>query len=934
MTEPKEDIILDYSSDEDEKRDLKEIIKMVKEKQTKKMQELKRLKEQDKPAFEQLVYPNIKISFLTKDNADKSIAGIIYNYSDLSQVKLRELYDKVFSVYKNAEPYKNLIYYHYYLKYNNPLKYHQRFFSLLSKDPEGRIMDVLKIEKLVLQDDWRDQITTVELPSIYDDYIKSLREKNIYIEGQVVPKGIKAQVKDSEWFDESYKEHLLDIANRIDSRNKKKKLTEGIVSKLLLDYKTTKKSYETFLDNINKEYNNLDEYILNMDSLLKGKKPPVKKAEKKKEEPLTLQQFLILTYLDTPDIDPKQVITKAKETLPKKIKIIDSKVISAWYNIDDKQILENIEFVIDDYLKRKKGKSDETSIIDYLSEKLKTPIPDNVKELVKTKAKKPEEKKETTEVNVRESEDELEEEEMEEETEEESESEGDYGDEVEEVELEEVELEEGEAGEIPEQFKRGRQINIKDNEIYGAKITKLMKTIRIENDKIVARKTSGKFVQNVPYRTLSQMDNDYQTGAWIDNYKQTWIIPQDQSEQEMYKYIISSETVEYKKKIWYKPSKLWFILQCNSLSFKRHLNAKNELVCFYNDSRGIEQTVTFKVVYEDKNHKFTDLNKDLFTIEELWKKARSRPRGLISYYKDKILEDDEYGARNIARNNLLTVLSSSAKNMMFQEDPAISAAIEQRIFNDNKGRTIDNYFMSAAKIIVFIDPSRIGNYALKFRYNIHSKEMSPNSIHGKLAKEVLLPEIFGADMPGKDEISQVIDRTVFEQRTSMFYDMISSIYNININITSKTLDLGNIITCSNLTSDDRRLYDDTELLHYVDNGKLYCFNVYEMTDKIKNNDLINQHTGNVFNEQFISYVSSLVGISIQKEEEEKPVEEEKQFDLMEEINNVLDEIEGLCICGEQNNEQSIKSIITKPNNKFKEKLFCSTKCMDNYDFGK
>lgn len=922
-----------FDSDEDEERDIKHIAEMVKEKQIRKMQDLKRMKEQDTAAFERMIYPNTGVSFLTKDTADKSIASVIYNYSDLYNLKIREFYSKLSSLYKNAEPYKNLIYYHYYLKYNNPIKYHKLYFDKLSEDQkrklkeDGTIADVLKMEQYIADkgENWRSVTTDLVFPSLYKEFLSSLKEQNIYLRtDENIPLRAQVQLKDSDWVEGKYNEHLISLGEKIHARNMKKQLTEGAVAKLLNDYKNTKKTYENFLDNINKEYNNLDEFILKMGSVIK---PPVEKKKiEKKEEPLTLQTFLVRMYLDNPNIEPKQIITKARTSLPKKIKIDPKKLIDSWNKVNEDTLLEEINFVIDDYISRKKGKIDEASIIEYISDKTNKPSSDleYIKELIKQKIYKPVEKIEKVEVEEEgeESQDEIEEEEVPEEEEKEGE---DYGEDIE----EEVPEQEVEETEIPEQFNRGRQINVKDSEIYGAKITKLMKTIQIENEKIKVRKNLYKrFDQKTPYRTLSQMDNDYQTGAWIDNYKQTWIIPVTSDDDEKSKYIISSESIEHKKKIWYKPTKLWFILQCNSLSHKRVLN-KHNLVCFYTDSKGEERTISFKVMYEDVFNKFTELDKEIFTAEELWKKSRKRPRALLDYYKDKILEKDEYGARKIAVIQLANVLSISSKNMMFPDDSTVIAGeIEQRVFNDNKGRTIDQYFMDISKIIVFIDPLRIGNYALKFRYKIHSKELNPSSINGKLSKNVMLSEIFDTDMPGKDEISQVIDRTVFEQRTTMFYDLISSIYNINITISSNTLDIGNMITCTNPNQPD----DDTETLRYNDKGKLYCFSVHEMAEKIKNNDLVNQYTNNSFSTEFINYVTSLIGLVQPKETEKQKDTEEQKFDLIQEINDLLDEIENTCICGKTNDGQSIKSAVTKPNYNFREKMFCSMECVNNYDF--
>lgn len=926
----------DLSDDESQTRDIKKITEIVKAKQVRKKQELEKLKEQDITAFEQMIYPESTVSFLSKDTADKSIASIIYTYSDINNLKLREFYNKVSSQYKNAEKFKNLIYYHYYLRLNNPSKYHNLFFNKLSDEQQHelvvdeKVSDSLKFEKIIANDkEWRVKLSDINLPTFYRDYLESLNEKNIYSSDQNVPAGIKVQVKDSEWIDEKYKEHLIDLGNIIDARNKKKKLNDAIVSKLLNDYKTTKKTYEGFLENINKEYNNLSEFILKMGSLVKTE--PVKKVKKiENEEPLTIQTFLVRMYLDNPNIEDKSLLLKAKSTLPKSIKIDPKKLITAWREVDEDTLIDEFNFVIDDYISRKKGKNDENSIIEYIADKTNKPVTalENMREIIKQKIYKPEEEPELKQPIVTEEEiEDIEEEQLPEE--EEKEEGSDYGEELEEgeVQYQENEPDEGEV-EIPQQFNRGRQITVKDNEVYGAKITKLMKTIQIENEKIKVKKTiDKKVVQKTPYRTLSQIDNDYQTGIWIKNYKQTWIIPITEDEEEKSKYIVNTYSIEYKKKTWYKPTKLWFILQCNSLSHLRRLNNKHELVCFYKDADGVEKSIGFRVLYEDSFEKFTELNKDIFTAEDLWKKSRSRPRFLVGYYKDRILDKDEYGARKIALIQLATVLSISANNMMFpDESPLLSTDIEQRIFKDNEGKTLDKYFMDIAKIIVFLDPARIGNYALNFRYNIHSKELNPRSVHGNLSKDVLLPEIFGTDMPGKDEISQVIDRTIFEQRTSLFYDLISSIYNINITISSKTLDMGNLITCSN------KVQDDSEILHYNDKGRLYCFSVHEMTEKIRNNKLVNPYTNNAFTPEFINYVSSLVGITPPKEDNVKEEQSGYKFDLVKEINDVLDEIENTCICGKIVGEHSVKSAVEKPNHNFKEKIFCSMECVNNYDF--
>jgi len=921
----------------DEKRNLKEIMEMVKEKQAKKLAELKRLKEQGGVEFENLVYPPQRVAFLSKDNADKSIASVIYTYSDLNSVKLREVYGKVASLYKNADQFKNLIYYHYYFRFNNPLKYHEQFFNQLSPElrqtisRDGKLDDLLKLERHVYEG-----YTGYTLPSIHEEFIKSLNDKNVYLRRQAIPAHVKVKIEDEDKVEEQYEEHVNDIIKAITIRKNKNLLTEDLVLKFLNDYKSTKKTYDVFLENLNKEYSNLHEFVLDMGKLSKGEKKQVKKPEKK-APPLTVEQFLVRLYIRNPSIKVEQLLNEAKTALPKALFKKD-KIPNMWYSTGEDEVLKNIEFVIDDYIRDNKGKVTESNLFAFLSEKLKKPESElkDVKALIKRKLNKTGErelktvKMEGEEKQDEEEEDILPEDFMSEEEEEEGggEGEGEERDEKEEIGEEVYNVFENvdeEREYEPEQFNRKKHINFQDSQIYGSKITGLLKTIKIENDKIKIRRKDKKISQDEPYRTLSQLDNDYQTGMWIDNYQQTWIIPM--IEGDVSKYIASSITLEYKKKIWYRPTKLWFILQCNSLSYKRTLNKKNELTCFYYDINNIEKQVEFKVLYEKKNDKFVELNGDIFKEEELWKKSRTKPRELVDYYKNKSLDSEDYGVRKIAVNQLGNVLLTSSKNMMINENSQSTAVeIERRIFSDNKGGTLDQYFTDVSKIIVFLDPDRLGNYALKFRYKVHSGEINPSSINGKLSREFLLSEIFETDIPAKYEISQVIDRTVSEQRTSMFYDLISSVYNLNISIASNALNINIVVSCTNETS---KMYDDSEVLHYVDDGKLYCFSVYEMSDKIKNNDLVNQYTKKPFRYQFVNYAASLVGKSVIHKEEGK---EDFKFDLIKEIDDVLDDIEDMCICGEINNEKSIKSVVNKPNGNFKEKIFCSVDCMNKYDF--
>jgi hypothetical protein len=857
--------------------EIKTVLEKVKAKQETKRRELE---EQIRTG---MIYPK-SMPFLTKDTAEKSIISLIYKFTDLKSLTLKQFYNLLSKEYSNADKYKNLIYYHYYFKLNHPLKYYKTFFSRLSDEQQRAINE-----------------------------------------------------------DSDFLENVEKDESEMDERGKKI-LNDYLVSKLLNDYKTTKKTYEVFLENINKEYSNLHEFVMKMSTLSTDKKPTIKKVEKKKEEPLTLEQFLVRTYLKTPDISTEKLLKEAKAVLPKQYIVKNDKLIKIWYEIDEDDVLKNIDFVIDDYKRSNKGKISEESIFDFLKEKLNKNDSEleDVKALIKRKLKKQDKKAKGDEddkkvpvdepqEDTEEKEEAEEEEEEEEEEKDEEEEEKDYGEESEAEEEEkdafdQVEDDEGYTREQPAQFKRKNQMDIKESQIYGSKITGLLKTIKIENDKIRIRKAEEKKnTQQEPYRILSQLDNDYQIGMWIKNYKQTWIIPVETDDES--KYILSSETLDYKNKVWYKPTKLWFILQCNLLSHKRELN-KNKLTCFYYDTNAIEQKVEFKVLYELENDEFVDINDDILNDEELWKKSRTKPRLLVDYYKNKILEQEDYGIRKIALNNLTNVLSVSSKIMMVDDESSkIANEIEQRIFSDNQNETLNKYFTDVSKVIVFLDPSGIGNYALNFRYKVHSGEIKASSIHGKLAREFLLPEIFGADIVGKDEISQIIDRTVVEQRTSMFYELISNIYNLNISIAAKALEINNIVSCSN---EDSKLYDDAELLHYVDNGQLYCFSVYEMSDKIKNNDLVNQHTNKPFRDQFVSYVTSLLDIEISTKKESTAAEIE--FDLLKEIDDFLDDIEDTCICGQAKNDKFIKSVVPKPNGNFKEKMFCSVKCMDKYDF--
>ena len=952
----------------DEKRNFKEIMEMVKAKRAKKLEELKRVKEHDKVVFEKIVYPIQQVAFLTKDNADNSISNIIYTYSHLNSVKLREVYGKVASLYKNAEQFKNLIYYHYYFRLNNPLKYHEQFFNQLSPELQetisanGIVDDLLDLERKVYgvvgqpnrpltytslfnlsqQGQVEEKDFPRYLPSIREEFIQSLNDEFIYVRGQTHPPPVGSKVnkvEDEDKFEAKFQDHVNDIIKTIRIRKNRKLLTEHLVLKLLKDYKSTKKSYEFFLENLNKEYANLYEFVLIMGKLSKeGEKVerPVK------PNTLTVEQFLVRMYILNPNIKTDQLLKEAKTALPKSVLKLDKKITAMWYSMGEDEVLKNIDFVIDDYISKNKIVT-EQKLFSFLSEKLKKPESvEKLKAIIKIKLKTGEKEEEgDDEKEWEEGDEEKEEEEGNEEKEEEEgdeEKEWEEGDDEKEVEeVEEVEeddnvfenVEEDEGVEEPEQFKRKKQINVQDSQIYEVKIKGLLKTIKIENEKIkIRRKEKNIITQDKPYRNMSQLDNDYQIGMWVPNYKQTWIRPVNEGSE----YILRSITLEHKKKTWYRPTKLWFILQCNSLSHKRILNKKNDLVCFYYDMNNVEQQVEFKVLYEHKNDKFTELNADIFKAEELWKKSRTKPRELVDYYKNKSFDSEDYGVRKIAVNNLGNVLSASSKNMMISEDsPSTTAVeIEQRIFLDNKGGTLDQYFTDVSKIIVFLDPTRLGNYALKFRYDVHSSKIKPSSINGKLSREFLLPEIFETDIPGKYEISQVIDRTVSEQRTSMFYELISSVYNLNISIAFKELEINNVVSCTNETYG---IYDDNELLHYVDDGKLYCFSVYEMSGKIKNNDLVNQYTKKPFRDQFVNYAASITGISVTHKEEAEEEGKGLKFDLIKEIDDALDEIEKICICGQTINiENSIKTMLNKPNGHFKEKMFCSVNCMDKYDF--
>lgn len=459
---------------------------------------------------------------------------------------------------------------------------------------------------------------------------------------------------------------------------------------------------------------------------------------------------------------------------------------------------------------------------------------------------------------------------------------------------------------------------------------------------------------------MQQCMLEYNIKPWIDNYKWTWIIPRELNEKYVNK---SLPTLELNGKFWYRPSKLWELLNCNLHRNKRE--QKGDIFIMRTDDN---LPVSFFVVHELQNSNFLVQDEELFTKEKEWfsrqqERLEDRLNELLS---QKISDSSEK----------LVKYMREYVGGLFKELIGEGEELESSIFTLSQGGTIRDYLKKSASVLLFVSPYYMGNYASIFRERVKNGYYAHSTLP-LLKNDDKLPEVYGAHIISdeqkifttqyieKEENQIVIEIGRILYRYQYPTEKIPPLLYIDVpeRITLSSLPFqyysyvqkGTEAEWEKLSKAEREKYNISkicandvkeskpwELVYYPDGDKTYCFNVYDLMLQISVGDSINPYTGKEFGSEFVDKIGQFAEMEEKKQERKEEKEEEILVpNFLEIILSDIAKLEkgGLFKFGDSKGEpKKCEKCSKEVNGELKSPLsdgniveFCSIKCFEEWE---
>jgi hypothetical protein len=179
--------------------------------------------------------------------------------------------------------------------------------------------------------------------------------------------------------------------------------------------------------------------------------------------------------------------------------------------------------------------------------------------------------------------------------------------------------------------------------------------------------------------------------------------------------------------------------------------------------------------------------------------------------------------------------------------------------NDN----METYLLKVANILIFIDSSlESSKYPISFRSKLIRGFFEP-SFFEKIDYNLIVPEIFSNKNIDEEVKNKVIINLEKETDNSSL-DLLRSLY-IIINPTEKVIDLSGLkhkLSYSLLKGVERikcpktNEFEEWEQISYLEDGVLYCFDIYTILSNFLVGDFSNPNTGKKFSDKFITFVDN------------------------------------------------------------------------------
>lgn len=372
---------------------------------------------------------------------------------------------------------------------------------------------------------------------------------------------------------------------------------------------------------------------------------------------------------------------------------------------------------------------------------------------------------------------------------------------------------------------------------------------------------------------------EFITRPWLNGKTMTYISnPYQISENDISKYIISTDSIVKNGITWFRANKLFTLLQCNIYSHSRR-QIGNILVCL--DEHGVE--LYFEVGYKYPT-KFVIQDEKIFAAEMEYIYGSSLRN--ISYFLGKKLEDNEKIRKTIIMVFLRALSDSGiADGVVISE---FAEKLEHKAFELASGKSTRDYLKYIVSVLLYlnINDAKVSGKQTKFQHDIDTGVYDEESIYG-LSPEKKIPEMYinASTDDDKKNLDTMFEEIENELITTIASESVLATHystrvptlqrsQIMLKLANNLLSLPYVVkSCVNKDVVSGR---EWEIVYYKDeNEETYCFNIYALVDNFLRGDFVNQHTGNVFRKEFINKILKISGSSV------KP-----QISTIENVSNV------------------------------------------------
>lgn len=210
--------------------------------------------------------------------------------------------------------------------------------------------------------------------------------------------------------------------------------------------------------------------------------------------------------------------------------------------------------------------------------------------------------------------------------------------------------------------------------------------------------------------------------------------------------------------------------------------------------------------------------------------------------------DSEYN------ENLIPISHNYSSNSLFIKE------LEENFYNKNDN--LESYISNIVDLLIYLDNSILNSYtkilAKKIMYNLYIPEELVN-----LTIEHKFPEIY--DNKNVDEKTKMEIKKQLDNIKKYDYNVIINKLDNVLNPTQTRRVIGgepfiNIKLFESVkpyirdNCENSNDIEDYKLVKYEENGKTYCFDIFQLFEKFNNKNIINEYTKKNFNDEFVELI--------------------------------------------------------------------------------